>query len=736
MGFSSNPSRTNPNLRNQESSGIRKSFNEGFNPVTPANSPADFSQRNASHREGLVSLRNSYEQKENEKNQNLKPARVRSPTVSTVTKSFMAPTVSASSKINASPRKKVLTERNEEVGTSTSFSAGKSPFTAMNPSGLPKEVRSKLETAFDSKVHSESPKKSDASLESPVPEVPRETPDLSLFSPEPRTVDSKCSDADLGSKIKPSLSQSPVVAPYDPKTNYLSPRPRFLHYKPNPRIEVYLNKDQGFNLGEGKRLEERFSSESSSETENTEESQSPSHQKEYEDDDSSEIISEENDENDFSEPEIKVRRVNDAQKSHSLTRFKSISLLLFLVVACLCFPVTDTPIHCPSLFSRQTFSRFDSPDKIAEIARLWSVSSVSYLSKLISFPNEMEEIGPLQFPNSTSSEEKHLADHYQTVDYGYNDREKILDVETVENLKENIADIQTNVEFEEQPQLIVLASDLKPQNPDKGEFLEEGDFDSFNNIEPINLEAPEKCSNTKFEDQSPPLSKVWGVEPDISEVDSPGKNDADSPTNIELANAETTAHISDSDHSHGSFHDLEAPESSHRESNYWFPEREVLGISSVVLTLLIAALLYHKQNKASIPKASVPVNQLATKKLSLCSSVSASSDHLNQGRTSPEEVERVGQSGPSEMSSTLQGSSNRGKRDLDSANEVQSHGRKPSRSAKRESLASSSEFSTGSPSYGSFTTFEKFQSKHKSGDEGMVTPVRRSSRIRKQITSP
>ncbi|KAJ4972763.1 hypothetical protein NE237_005937 [Protea cynaroides] len=76
-------------------------------------------------------------------------------------------------------------------------------------------------------VHSEGPKKSDESLIAPIPnsltsttnrgaflnsEVPRETLDLSLFSPKPRTVDSS-NDVDLGSKIKTSLSQSPIVAP-------------------------------------------------------------------------------------------------------------------------------------------------------------------------------------------------------------------------------------------------------------------------------------------------------------------------------------------------------------------------------------------------------------------------------------------------------------------------------------------------------------------------------------------
>ncbi|XP_043709302.1 uncharacterized protein LOC122658418 isoform X2 [Telopea speciosissima] len=801
MVLSSNPnrspspisSRTNPNSRSQESSGIRKSFSgdpftrpsivpnpRGFNPVTPANSPADFHQRNSSqnssHREGLASLRVSYEQKENEKNQIIKPARVRSPAVSTGTKSFMAPTVSAASKINASPRKKVLTERNEAVRTSTSFSAGKSPVTAMNPSVLAEEIRSKLETIFDSKVHSEGSQKPVVTLVAPVsdelmiaanpeddgssiadafvnPEVPTEALDLSLFSPEPRAVDSRCTGADLGSKIRSCLSPSPVLAPldmdpcpppYDPKTNYLSPRPQFLHYKPNPRIEVYFNKELEYDdTGEGKRLEERFSSESSSETEITEESHSPSPEKEYEDAASSEMMPKEKKENHSSEPELtttqdqnQVLRANETRKLHLLARSKSISLLLVLVVACLCFPVTDTPIHYPSLFKSQAISKFDSPARIAELAKtklhvlshdvqLWSVSSVSYLSKLISFPNEMEEAGLLEFVNSTSSDEKHLADLCETVDYGYNDTGKIQDIETEENAEEEgIANIQTNVEFEEQPQ---------------GEFLEEGDIDLLhNNVEPTNVAVAEKCSNTELEEQSSLLPEVQDVKPVILEAGSEGENDADSPINIDPADSETTAKISGSDYSHGSVNSLDAPESSLQGSNYRFPEGEVLGISSIILTLLIAALLYLKQNKASAPKASVPVEQSARKKLSLCS-ISASSDNLNEERRIwPAEVEKVGESGPSEMSSTVQGSStNHGKKASDRANEVQSHERKSRRSAKRESSTSASEFSAESPSYGSFTTYEKFQSKHKSGDEEMVTPVRRSSRIKKQIiTSP
>ncbi|CAH1423904.1 unnamed protein product [Lactuca virosa] len=50
-----------------------------------------------------------------------------------------------------------------------------------------------------------------------------------------------------------SSQTSPIIAsfdadplpPYDPKNNFLSSRPQFLRYKPNPRIELLLNKVDG-----------------------------------------------------------------------------------------------------------------------------------------------------------------------------------------------------------------------------------------------------------------------------------------------------------------------------------------------------------------------------------------------------------------------------------------------------------------------------------------------------------
>ncbi|OMO73821.1 hypothetical protein CCACVL1_17130 [Corchorus capsularis] len=131
---SSIPCRTNPNLKRSEiSDPMRRSFSgnpfskpsivtnpRSFNPSTPANSPSDFPRRHSTGRESIASLRDS--DKENSKDQNPKPTRVRSPAPSKVTKNFMSPTISAASKMNASPRKKILAEKNDPVRSSVSFS--------------------------------------------------------------------------------------------------------------------------------------------------------------------------------------------------------------------------------------------------------------------------------------------------------------------------------------------------------------------------------------------------------------------------------------------------------------------------------------------------------------------------------------------------------------------------------------------------------------------------------------
>ncbi|KAF2320770.1 hypothetical protein GH714_030623 [Hevea brasiliensis] len=268
------------------------------------------------------------EDKENSQDQNLKQARVRSPASSKGAKNFMSPTISATSKINASPRKKILTERSEPTRTSVSFIDCKSPLKEDLDLKPEKGLNQKKEVSFDptityledndtsksnedfnSKVHSSTKDEWESLSESVTVEkswmshlnqkevsvdptiTNLEDKDTiksnenfdSMVHPSTKddwdslsksiTMDKDCVNLDPSFEISPRascplapLDADPLMPRYDPKTNYLSPRPQFLHYKPNPRIQLYLNKER-----DGKELEENSATETSSEAEVTEE---------------------------------------------------------------------------------------------------------------------------------------------------------------------------------------------------------------------------------------------------------------------------------------------------------------------------------------------------------------------------------------------------------------------------------------------------------------------------------
>ncbi|XP_019172903.1 PREDICTED: uncharacterized protein LOC109168343 [Ipomoea nil] len=165
----------------------------------------------------------------------------------------------------------------------------------------------------------------------------------------------------------------------------------------------------------------------------------------------------------------------------------------------------------------------------------------------------------------------------------------------------------------------------------------------------------------------------------------------------------------------------------------------ILGISSFLLgAVAVAAFVFLKQKNATpdyvVVPACLPKNNLVS---------SASAKPIVQEKQSSDEdwepeTDVVAESScPSEMST-----SHSRKDDAMQTSRAQRRERKPgkSSSSRRESVAASSDYSLGSPSpsYGSFTTYEKIPIKHGSGGgEEIITPVRRSSRIRSsQVTSP
>ncbi|KAL7002924.1 hypothetical protein U1Q18_004082 [Sarracenia purpurea var. burkii] len=800
-------SRTNP----ETSSNMRRSFSgnpfsrpsvlsnhRGFTPVTPANSPADLARRHSIGKENGGSSRGN-EEKENEKdqNQNIKPVKVRSPAISKGTKSFMAPTISAASKINASPRKKILAERNEPArSSSTSFSDGKSSFGSIDFSNIIEEIDSKsemglnqngVENSSDSVITDSDPKvlelplvskasKKDKFLNSQVP-LNLENSSESLLDLKP--VESNCTSVSIGCKTKPldssisptiaPLDADPSLPPYDPKTNYLSPRPQFLHYRPNPRIEVYLHKEKG------KRLEDCFLTESFSDNEVSEEIESRDSNKESEDDSSVEFINKEEEEEEphRSEPkpssvpsmetdeeeeprdfEPKPIKTDEEKKAVLKPQFfpksKSIALLLVLLIACLSVSVIDSPAFDLPAYKEINISKFSNQSEIAEFVRAsydgfarnlnkWSENCVCYLSKLIGILDEVDKLGPLKFSNLTLLLGDRFIDGFElghSKERSEETHKKNDKFEPLAASKVEITPFEEQLEKVDDPN-VEEANDKSEETELEGHVIEEAhltlEAEVIEHNNSSEVEQNQEQSNIGYEDHSSLTFKDPEFNPELVET---GKIQGD--IGISLSDhIESTIAVDnprknylERDVPFGEVQSSEALNSSLNQSEGKFSAHYIWTLSLLALAAAMAAFVYLKHWRTSIPHcAPFLFDPLSSEKMNLIPE-SASTRQIW-----PAEVDVVGESCPSEMSSFQKSSSYSKKGELRGSNETQSRERKQRKTSKRESLASSSDYSMmGSPSYGSFTTYEKISNKLGFGEEETVTPVRRSSRIKHQVT--
>ncbi|KAL9367547.1 hypothetical protein Peur_038746 [Populus x canadensis] len=907
------PSRpTNPNSRNSETSNpMRRSFSGspfvkpsiisnqrggggGFNPNTPVNTPSDYPRRNSISRENIVVAFPDHEDKENGKDQNWKSVRIRSPAKGT--KNFMSPTISAASKINASPRKKILADWNEQIRTSISFSDTKSPLMEDLYSKLNKGLNQKKEVSFDSTVtylgDSEDSKseehvdlmvdsrskddlmedlyskpnkglnQKEVSFDSTVTYLgdnedskSEEHVDLMVdssskddldLSSENLTMEKDCVNLDPSFEISPRVSSSfpdPALAPldadpsvptYDPKTNYLSPRPQFLHYRPNPRIELYyLNKER-----DGQPLEEIFASECSSETEvsEAEDSHSDDSRKESDasladevkesDDSSSDEVKEEEELEELllasepisigtyveeeellvSEPNSMSTSVEKAEekrvpKSRFYTRRKFIALLSVLTVGFLYVSVSKSQVMDPSVLNNFTFFEPYVPpefseynrqtfDVLAQKVQLWLHQSLCYTHNLINCFRGVHILGPFQYANLTVLLEDDIVDSQFVFDQSilrskvkYEEKvlESIKGAEVIINLSdeedqpsavdENIevvgdkndwdfnsapdseefgvpesikgAEVNINLSDEEdQPSAvdenIEVVGDKNDWDfnsaPDSEEFSVpesevanlrpgSGVTETDNSAQEVIQESAETAanvvelqSNMVLEDQSVLIPQAAEIQPEIlNSMPSQGIND------ISSAGIESPA-------SEVNFEILAGAATENLRSSELVNTRSaqiMVGISLIVFSLLGTAFVYMKSQTPTTRNAASAVDQMpATKKLD-DSPMPVAAEH----------TDIVGESSPSEMSSFSLSYSKKGQ---GGTSEAHSCERKPRKNIYRREFMASPDYSVGSmgsPSYGSFTTYEKI-SKHGNEDEEVITPVRRSSRIRNQVTSP
>ncbi|PHT28518.1 hypothetical protein CQW23_31900 [Capsicum baccatum] len=144
---------------------------------------------------------------------------------------------------------------------------------------------------------------------------------------------------------------------------------------------------------------------------------------------------------------------------------------------------------------------------------------------------------------------------------------------------------------------------------------------------------------------------------------------------------------------------------------------QIMGISSLVMSLLAGTVLYVKRRSdKTLHPVAVSSKKFATHHV-------VKEKHSSQNW--PTEVDVAGVRRPSEMSIFQISSSHSKKYPKSENDEAQSIKKKPRKSNRRESLAAS-EFSMGSPSYESFTTYVRIPAKHASRGEEVIIPVRRS----------
>ncbi|CAN8304995.1 unnamed protein product [Cochlearia groenlandica] len=627
------PTRPNPNKPRDSDTGDtmrRRSFLE--NP-----SPADSSRRNPISRE-CNRVECGDKENHNDKDQ-----------ISNVTKApkcaknFMSPTISAVSKINPFPRKKrILSDKNKTHH----------------------QIRSSVSFSEEDKVHENVCIDERKKLE-------EESHSLKI-SP-------------FSSHVSYAFPVDQSLIPYDPKKNYLSPRPQFLHYRPNPRIDHYFD--------EFKQLDELFVSESSSfETDLSAEE----NQQEEEEVASHEGIEEETQEKDGEENFEEAEEVvggSIEEETHEITtksRFKTWRLLGLIFLA-LWLLVSSTA------FKDSTFneSAKESFDQLSVKLRMFAEPSLVFLDKLISsFRGEVEEqgYGLLQFYNLTDTlDGKRLSDTVfkptsSSVSEWFMDSQEDLSLEIFGHQElQNSFGISLEAAYKENGNEMEQES----QGGDVNYSEMVCEFDTQSEIIKMDI-----VREMKGGEQGCSEAGKCGQETD--DVERHREYEENEQKYIEECLEYETRHAQEDEKKNMDTHQLVDVEfvavSTHKQIETEVSNDETLSEEEEEGNVLEEESVFGEVLLSNEKK----MIALLSTVMVLLLTAAAASFFLK-----------------AKMSYTK--------------------GRRKSSDDSVESMASSSDYSIDSVSYGSFTRYEKLQMR--SGEEEIITPVRRSSRIKKQSTT-
>uniref|UniRef100_A0A0E0KHB5 Uncharacterized protein n=1 Tax=Oryza punctata TaxID=4537 RepID=A0A0E0KHB5_ORYPU len=718
--------------------------------------------RNASPRASWCAEKENSEQRDAAARTTPKPAR---PTGAA--KNFMAPTISAASK--ASPRKKVLGERNEQQ----LYPVASSPVKPMaSEAGAPRRLR----LSFDGAPNTAPPAAS-------TPVAAAAGSRHSFGGEEERRVENHpCKNHHnheaFDDAAPAEAEQEPYqgAAPYDPKTNYLSPRPRFLHYKPNPRIDLYR---QG-SSGGVRRLDDGFASESSEETVTTTTTTTTTMEEEVVDivdEEQAQLSSELGDDAAVPEadacapasgsPRVRVLTPEPATRSprarvqtpepeprasservrpkkRSSLRFlvAPLALVLFMVAALICVPPPpDSPVMPQTALSK--VSDFLSvqelhPVELAAWLKQWSSSSLnlvtSYWESLV-WAQEQEFFGPHFAANLSAAAAS--ADEGVDLYCNFVETSPALMKDTGVSAFEQDSKIQEAVSASDSELISEISNVEKEAIPDKGDEIDDGFLAEELNVEMPqgDAEMPEEVPGSNGEEMA---SFSGDLEP------SQPAGEPEQIENIETSSSSLEQDVQTDDSEGDRADGEEIPEADHgmkSELGMWpsyldkisKPAAVGAALAAVIVPAALAFLLMRKkQTQAGANAAADAPAEQAEPVVETLSGSGSSEGHVrvkgSQLQTPvADETERLGGSGASMYSSSL--SSGYGRRK--SAKEDESLSLSLDPVSRRDSA------SQPTSSYGSFTTYERIPAKKRNkDDEAVTTPVRRSSRLRNQVKSP
>ncbi|KAL6894496.1 hypothetical protein ACP4OV_008594 [Aristida adscensionis] len=778
--------------------GVRRSADS--NPFRPAISPPGSPQRSSSVCKtgggggggGRASPRAWCAEKENDHHQQggdpaarpCKPAPRLSAPGGGGGKSFMAPTISAASKAvapSASPRKRILGERNTgHVLPSPADLAHSKPRVAPPPAnadlGVALDVAASLAPAAASRVASHQ---------------------FGAEAEEPAAA-SRVAPHQFGAEAEEGRVEA--AAPYDPKKNYLSPRPRFLHYKPNPRVELYRRG--------ARRLEYNFPSESSDDATTTEDEDLTEEEEQEQPPQSAPISPLSSPAARAPTPEPRATSPRSGvrapepepaasparsrpKKKKSPLRFllAPLALVLFMAAALVCVPPPPgSPVMLNTSLSK--VSEFISvqefqPVELAAWLNQWSSSSLdlvtTYWEALASSAQGQEFYGP-QFAANLSAAavdaDPAVGFYCSAVETSPTPSEQEAVSATV--LEQDLKFVQAGVparnteviaesEVEEKAKAGEAAVAEEPSNdaeidqeasgPSVIETANEFDDAPVVVEEEINAEMPEEVPGS-----SEPEMASFGQNLDIP------SQSASEHENVEGMDESSLLQDVQSDESEGDRADGMEDQEAHLDhklgwnmlQGYLDKVSNPAAVGTALAVIIVSAalaFLYIKQKRAmnsnqpseqdlqveNQPGIAEPAEQVTTQsgfaepaeqvgtqsdsgsseghfmvqETQRFQDSSASQGHAYSQSEYPmvQQTERLGDSGASEYSSSL--STGHGRR------------RKP-KEEESLSLEPKSRRDSGgqSSSYGSFTTYEKIPAKKKNKDDEVMTPVRRSSRLR------